>query len=234
MLVATEKESMTMNEQYEDTEFLEGEEQEYGQGENEFGFELDELESGDDREIELAAELLSVSNERELDQFLGGFLRKIGRTAQGIINTPAGQQLKGLLRKTAKKALPLAGKAVGGYIGGSKGADVGGYLGNAAGRLFNLELEGMSPEDQEFEVARRFVRLADDAAQRVASAPQNGNPRQIATSALVAAARKHAPGLVPRGNGNGNGGASVTAVRQRPGAGRWVRRGRGIVLVNVF
>ncbi len=220
-----------MNQQYEETEFLEGEEQEYGDGEFEFGFELDEMESGDDREIELAAELLSVSDERELDQFLGKFLRRVGKTAKGIINTPAGQQLKGLLRNTAKKALPLAGKAVGGYFGGAKGSDIGGRLGNAANRIFNLELEGMSPEDQELEVARRFVRLAGDAAQRVANAPQNANPRQIATSALTAAARKHAPGLVGRVNG------STTAVndnRSRPAAGRWIRRGRGIVLVDVF
>jgi uncharacterized protein (DUF697 family) len=224
-------ENMTMNQQYEETEFLEGEDQEYGDGELEFGFELDEMDSGDNREIELAAELLSVSDERELDQFLGKFLSRIGKTAKGIINTPAGQQLKGLLRNTAKKALPLAGQAVGGYFGGSKGSDIGGQLGNVATRIFNLELEGMSPEDQELEVARRFVRLADDAAQRVASAPQNANPRQIATSALTAAARKHAPGLIPRANG---GAVAVSGVRPRPRAGRWIRRGRVIVLTNVF
>ena len=39
-----------------------------------------------------------------------------------------------------------------------------GKLASGATKLFGLELEGMSPEDQEFEVARRFVRLA--ASQR--------------------------------------------------------------------
>jgi hypothetical protein len=30
--------------------------------------------------------------------------------------------------------------------------------GSAGGRMFGLELEGLSPEDQEFEVARRVVK----------------------------------------------------------------------------
>ena len=36
----------------------------------------------------------------------------------------------------------------------------------AVGRLFALELEGLSPEDQLFEVSRQFVRLTREAARR--------------------------------------------------------------------
>ena len=87
----------------------------------------------------------------------------------------------------------------------------------------------MSPEDQEFEVAQRFVRLAGDAAQMVAQAPPQAPPAQAARSALAAAARIHAPGLL-KPSSPGMAGAEV---RRRRTTGRWVRRGNRIVLLGV-
>jgi hypothetical protein len=67
----------------------------------------------------------------------------------------------------------------------------------AVGRLFNLELEGLSAEDQLFELARSFVRLSRAAAQRAALAPAGDTPALVAARATFAAARALAPGLAP-------------------------------------
>jgi hypothetical protein len=202
-----------------DTEFAyedENEQDEYSQ-------------EGEDVEIQLAAELLSVSGEEELDQFLGKLMRRAAGAARGILSSPAGQQLKGLLRQAAKRALPIAGRAVGNYIGGASGGNFGATVASQAGQMFGLEVEGLSAEDQEFQVARRVVRLANDATQRIAATRSAANPRQAATTALSAAAARHAPGLIrpmPRAGGpviTTGGGAS----------GRWIRRRGRIVLFGV-
>lgn len=67
----------------------------------------------------------------------------------------------------------------------------------AVGRLFSLELEGLSAEDQLFELARSFVRLSRAAAQRAALAPAADTPALVAARATFAAARALAPGLAP-------------------------------------
>ena len=127
-----------------------------------------------------------VTDEQELDQFLGKLISKVSRTAGSIIRSSAGKALGGILKGAAKKALPIAGRVGGNFFGGPAGGAIGGELASAVGRIFGLELEGMSGEDQEFEVARRFVRLAASAAQKAAAA----------RSAVAAAARRHAPGLL--------------------------------------
>ncbi len=147
-------------------------EQEYD-GEAELENPLDEVE-----EMEYAAELLEITDEQELDQSLGKLISRVSRAAGGIIRSPAGKALGGMLKSAAKKALPIAGRAVGTYFGGPAGGAIGGKLASAAGGIFGLELEGMSGEDQEFEVARRFVRLAASATQKAAQAPAGAGPRQ--------------------------------------------------------
>jgi hypothetical protein len=188
---------------------------------------------GEDQEIELAAELLTVSDEAELDQFLGKLFRRVGKTARGVLGSAAGKQLKTLLHKAAKKAVPLAGRAVGTYFGGAKGGDLGARLAAQGGQIFGLELEGMSPEDQELQVARRYVRFAGDAARRAGRMGSHGDPHRVARTALAAAARRHAPGMLRRGGyGAAAGFASPgrSPVHGARRSGRWVRRGNAIVL----
>ena len=192
----------------------------YGESEGVF----DEAE-----EMELAAELLSISSEEELDQFIGGLFKKVARGARKLFKSPVGRALGGMLKGVAKKALPVVGGALGSMIPiPGVGTALGAAAGSAAGKMFGLELEGMSEEDQEFEVARRFVRLAGDAAQGAVSVPQNVPPKQAAQAALVAAAQKHAPGLVT--------GAHTRAGSrqgQKKNAGRWIRRGRSIIILGI-
>ncbi|SFU62404.1 hypothetical protein [Pseudoduganella namucuonensis] len=224
----------------------EGEQYEFGQGEwsGEGGL-LTESE-----EMELANELLSVTNEAELDQFLGNFLKKAASVAGSVIKSPIGQAVGGVLKGVAKKALPMAGGAIGGYFGGPLGAKIGSGLASAAGGALGLEAEGeMMGEDREYEGAKTFVRIAADTVNR-ASQARGGDPRAVAQAAATAAARQHAPGLLakagaqgaaacgPKGRGQasgmqrgGMGGMGGMGGAAGGGAsGRWTRQGGKIIL----
>jgi hypothetical protein len=179
-------------------------------------------------EMEMAAELLSISNEDELDHFLGSLFKKVAGGIGKIAKNPIFQPLGGILKGIAKKALPLAGGALGSMIPiPGVGTALGAAAGNAVGNMFGLELEGMSAEDQEFEVARRFVRLAGDAAEVALNAPPSVPPQQVAQTAVASAAQKHAPGLV---NASPQGGAQPRPLKH---TGRWIRRGRSIIILGL-
>jgi len=100
---------------------------EYGEyGETEWSGEtLGESILTEADEVQLASELLEVTNEAELDRFLGDFIKKVGRVAGQVIRSPIGQAVGGVLKGVAKKALALAGGAIGGYFGGPLGAKIG-------------------------------------------------------------------------------------------------------------
>jgi len=183
---------------------------------------------GEADEVELATELLGISTEEELDQFLGSLLKKVGGVVGKIARGPIG----GLLKGVAKKILPMAGGALGTLIPiPGVGTAVGTALGNAAANMFEVNLEGMSQEDQEFDIARRFVRLAGDAAANAANAGAAAATPAGAKAALVAAARTHAPGLAKTLMSGGLGMVAPGGALGR--SGRWVRRGRHIVVFGV-
>lgn len=175
-------------------------------------------------EMELATELLGVSNEAELEQFLGSFLRKAAGAAVNFAKSSTGRAIGGFLKDAARKALPVLATAAGTALGGPIGGKIGGALGNFAAKAFELELEGLSAEDKEFEIARAYVRFAGDAV-RNAARYQNGSPYENARSAYNYAARRFAPGLL---NGYGN---QAPAGRVRfPKSGTWTRRGNYIMI----
>jgi hypothetical protein len=211
----------------------------YGGGQGEvYGEVYGEMTSGEAEgvfnevdEMELAAELLEITNEAELDRFLGKLIRRAGSLAGAALRSPLGRQLGGMLKGVARQALPVAGAALGNLIVPGIGGSIGGTLASSAGTMFGLELEGLSQEDQEFEVARQFVRLAGAATQNAAQMPSNMPPAAAAQNAVAAAARDYAPGLMRGGNVNMN--ARNTGMGEQMGlrrSGRWVRRGRNIIL----
>jgi hypothetical protein len=190
------------------------------------------------QEWELAAELLEVSNEEELDRFLGGLIRRVGSAVGRVVRSPIGRALGGVLKPLAKAALPIAGRALGTFVGGPVGGVIGGKLASAAGSLFGLELEGLSAEDREFEVARRFVRFASSASKCALAAPPTANPQAVARAAIATAARRLAPGLVGAAalTAPGVAGAGIPTEPTRAGARRrgvWLRRGQRTVLIGV-
>jgi hypothetical protein len=176
-------------------------------------------------EMELSADLLEVSSEEELEQFLGSLIRRAGPAVGRFVSSPTGRALGGILKGAARQALPIIGRGLGGAAGAARGAQ----FAQAAGKLFGLELEGLSPEDQEFEAARSFVRFGADAVRNAAQAPATAPSAAVAQAAATRAARRFAPGLarvVP----------AAAALRPRSALatrrGRWVRRGRNIIIVN--
>jgi hypothetical protein len=181
-------------------------------------------------ELELAADLLEVTTESELDRFLGNLIRKAGQAVGAFVSSPTGQALGNILKGGAKEALPVIGRALGEHAGGVSGADDGGSVAKAAGKYFGLELEGLSPEDQEFEAAKTFIRFAGEAAKNAATAPPTAPPQAVAQKAASRAAKRFALGLLRQ----------VTAPQSAtqaglPGptrTGQWLRRGRNIVIVN--
>jgi hypothetical protein len=175
-------------------------------------------------EYELAMELLGVTSEAELDQFLGGLIKKVGRGFRQFASSSLGKAVGGVLKGVAQKALPIAGGALGGFIGGPIGAQIGSGLAKAAGGALGLEAEAMSQEEQEFQGAKQFVRLAADTVNKAMDAASSGDPRAVAQSAAVNAARQLAPGLLKAA-------ASVaSAPPVRGQSGRWARQGNKIVL----
>jgi hypothetical protein len=61
--------------------------------------------------------------------------------------------------------------------------------------IFGAELEGLSPEDREFEAARRFVEFADELARVAARTAINAAPEIVAAHAERITACRFAPGL---------------------------------------
>jgi hypothetical protein len=115
-------------------------------------------------EIELASELLEATGDAERVDFLNNLVARTANVADRALSTPQRARLLELLARHAQRVLPL---------GPSPTKQAGIRLAADAGHVLGLELEGLSPEDQEFEVARSFVRFASDAV-RSAARPAAG------------------------------------------------------------
>ena len=172
---------------------------------------------------ELAAELLEVAHEAELNHFLGALIKRAAGAVGKLVKSPLGQQLGGLLKGAARRLLPLAGQALGNFVAPGVGGAIGGRLASAAGSALGLELEGLSQEDREFEVAKQFVRFAGDAT-RNALGGGAVDPRAAAQQGVAQAAERFAPGLLAGPARSAAAGAM---------SGRWIRRGSRVVLLGV-
>jgi hypothetical protein len=89
--------------------------------------------------------------------------------------------------------------------------------------VFGLELEGMSAEDRDFEIARRLVRFAQTAVLGTAAAHDSRSPAATVAEGVARAGQKLAPGLVPLGR----------AASSEPSTGPWMSRGNDVELIGV-
>jgi hypothetical protein len=169
------------------------------------------------RSVELAGELLDVTNESELEDFLGGLVVETARNAGGRIPAGTGRALVDVLRKTAERTLPTLTTALGDEMGPAA------PTAETAARVYGMELEGMSAEDRDYEIARQFVRFAQAAAARAARTPAQAPAAAAVDAAVAGAGREFAPGLLP----------SESAFPAGPQTGPWVRRGNSVVLIGV-
>ena len=148
-------------------------------------------------EMELAMELLGVSNEDEMEQFLGKLFRGIGRGLKKVgrfVGRKVLPKIGGALKGLAKKALPFVGGALGSLIPiPGVGTALGSALGSAVSKALEMEFGELESDEAELEVARRLVRIAATTA-RQASTPTPDAPAAVGLQdALLAALRTHLP-----------------------------------------
>jgi len=171
---------------------------------------------------EQAAELLEVVDAAGLAALLGRMVTRAARASGQSLKKGVASELVGLLQAAARHALPAPNTL---SAAGARAAP------HRAGHFFDIELEGLSPEDQEFEAARRLVQLTNDAALQATQVPAHLTPAAAARLAALRAARRYAPGwLRPQASASG-----AMAARPPPlfaQAGRWVRRGPGVIELN--
>lgn len=130
----------------------------------------------------LAAELLNAASGQHLAATLARMVRAHARPAA---SGPAVTELVNLLRTAARQSLPPVGGAT---------ARPASTTYKRMGRFFGIELEGLTPEDQEYELVRRFAQLTREAARHLSRAPAGLPPASAARWAAGRAARHLAPG----------------------------------------
>jgi hypothetical protein len=226
-------------------------------------------------EMELAVELLEVTSEAELEQFLGNLFKKAWRGIKKV-GSKIIRPLGGVLKAVAKKALPFVATAAGTFFGGPAGGAIVGKLGSLVSQALEAETAGVAAADRDLEKCRQFVRMAGKAAKAAALAPPSANPVAVAQKVLANSAQEKITRSVPPVPGPRNGAKAATAppplskpvpagqrvpvssARQQAVKassvaagvpcscaqplscqcgkigqnGRWVRRGRSIVIIN--
>jgi hypothetical protein len=143
------------------------------------------------REMARATALLELRAVPALRAFLRQSAREAAREV-GTVGSPAAlaaavQRLEAMIVAALRVTPPRRRH-------GPFGATLGSYLVAIAGSRLGLELEGLSREDLEFQIARRLVRFVE-AALRGAARTAEPDPDAAARRALAAAAARLAPGL---------------------------------------
>jgi hypothetical protein len=146
----------------------------------------------DSEEIALAADLLGVRSEAELERVLRRVIGNAGVLGARVLRSPMGPSLIAHIKSAVLNLVPLRRSALL-VVAGAPGRSA--QIARGA-QVFGLELEGLSPEDKEFALAQQAVRFADAVA-RNAGMARAGSPDAV-REALRRAACRHAPGLLPR------------------------------------
>jgi hypothetical protein len=155
---------------------------------------------GESQELELASRLLEVVNDEQLDQFLSDLIRK-GGTATGSVVAPSDRRaIKDVLKGAIYRILPMRSVEHGSTRHSSVGAQLSSGLSSLSGQVLGLELEGLSPEDREFEAIRQFVRFAGETVKNAGGDSMRTDPREMGHRAAADAAETFAPGLFADGH----------------------------------
>lgn len=183
------------------------------------------------QELALASEVLEISNEEELEEFLGDLWNATKAAASSAYNSDVVRAAIPGLKAVGAAVLPkAAGWLADRYAPGTGGIASAGVQ-SAVDQWLKEELEGLSAEDREFEVARRYVRFVNDVLRHAAQVPDRVPPPVAAQVVVRDATREHMPGLVPflvqlDNGGTVPGGRGVEAAA----SGRWTRQGSSIVI----
>lgn len=157
--------------------------------------------------MSLAIDLLEVNTKPQLNPAVRRIVRRATQVIGRPLSNPVAMALSNLLETAVRVALPDKGT----------GLAAAGSRAPAKARFFGLELEGLSPEDQEFETAKAFVRFAGEAVRRATSVPDQVPPRRAALMAAMQSARWLAPGW-PRMATNSSINSAIGPDGSNPGA----------------
>jgi hypothetical protein len=149
----------------------------------------------DEQEMEFGAYLLAVTDERGLDDVITAIIR----ATENAVAIKAGTRLKhalGTILKLATRNAFTYSKRHFGLDRKPLGPELGGALASIAGRVLGLELEGLSPEDREFEACKQFIRFGAETIRHALESNDQRNGIAAAYRAAVKAASAHAPGLM--------------------------------------
>jgi hypothetical protein len=186
-----------MLDEYEDEPFAEWKDEvlESGDaGEEEEGeWDHDEDEA---MELEFATRLLDVGGEDEIERFVADLVHSTVGGRAGFAHAREGRQISGILHQAARKVQPILSRGRDRPIGWGTGNELVDPVVPAAKRYFGVSLEGLSPEDQEFEFARSFVRFARKAIGETERRSGTGPPGRVAHHAAMETAEQLAPGLI--------------------------------------
>jgi hypothetical protein len=134
-------------------------------------------------EMDLASQFL----ESRAGDHTTALLAHIIRRAGAVLGRPVSPTTETALLRRLTQSAAVVRRAI------RSGEEVGYPM--SAEAIFGAELEGLSPEDREFEGARRFVRFAEEMARAAVSAALNAGPAAAAELAERFAAHRLAPGL---------------------------------------
>jgi hypothetical protein len=175
--------------------------------------------------MELAQEMLEITSEAELEEFLGKLVSRVAKGASAFMKSGVGRAIGGVLRNVAKSALPMVGSALGSLVAPGLGTAIGGKLGSMASKLLEAEeMESMGEAEAELEAARRYVRWAAGTVRNGQRAPYGLTPRTVARSAAVSSARRYAPTLLRSSGSYGR--TSPWRSRRRGSYGRFAGQPR--------
>jgi hypothetical protein len=185
------------------------------------------------QELDLASGMLGVVNEEELDHFLGDVIHEAGVALGSDVKPSDARAIGHVLKKAIHQILPPTGTDKDALAGGSVGAQLGGGLSAMAGPMLGLELEGLSPEDREFEAARQFLRFAGQTVKQAVEGASSTDLHRVAHDmahhAATEAAGVFAPGLLVNDRHiNGRDSRDVPAE-----SGRWISCHNRIILFGM-
>lgn len=205
----------------------------------------DEFDDDDDEVTELAMELMSVSDDEELEQFLPSIVRRVIGPLIPIIGPPSKRALRHVFSKGrhlirrvvpygrhyARKAWPYIkkyGKRYGPWVGPLPWELYKHY--KSSKKEFDDDADEM-----QLEVAKNVVRIIRTAAKKAVKATQAGVPPDAAAAkAIKAAVKKHAPSLIKKEMYYHPQYGRRHPRYPRHRSGRWVKRGRNLIAVGAY
>ena len=180
-------------------------------------------------EMELASQLMEVNDEQELDQFLGALIRRAGRALGGLVRSPQGQAIGGILKGAVRQIMPHAATGLGTLVRRAARGAAQQRLALSPSPATALGMESETDGSGEPAVRRRQAVRAGRRGHRQERA--GGGPLRGAGGCRASRHRtggKHTGARIDASTDGATRSRTIGGM-----SGRWMRRGSNIVLYGV-